>query len=131
MAVTWKKVLLDGDAAVPSDAAPANVGITAAAGVGAACSRDDHVHDTAAGFIDSATKFGAGVVDTTALGVAAVTSPKIAVLSALLDFGGYQAKDVVIHTVANAAALAALTPVVGKIAWQTDTLHPYVCTVAV
>ena len=131
MAVVWKKVLLEGDAASPSDNAPANVGTTAAAGTGTACSRDDHVHDTAPGFIDAADKFAAGVVDTAALGAAAVTSAKIAQLTAALDFGGQQAQDVVIHTVADATALAALTPVVGKLAWQTDELHPYVCTSAV
>jgi len=140
MAVTWKKILLDGDAATPSDNAPQAVGTTAAAGTGAACARDDHVHDTAAGFIDNADKFAAGVVDTTALGADAVDATKIAndavgsehieQLSAALDFGGQQAVDVVIHTVADAAGLAGLTPVVGKLAWQTDELHPYVCTIA-
>lgn len=42
-----------------------------------------------------------------------------------------QAIDFVLHTVANAAGLAALTPVeVGQLAWQTDVLAIYVCTVS-
>ena len=138
MAVTWKKVLLEGDAAELSDTAPSDVGTTAAAGTGTTASRVDHVHDTAAGFIDNANKFTAGVIDTAALGTDAVDGTKIAddavgsehieQLSAALDFGGQQAQDVVIHTVADNTALLALTAVVGKIAWRTDTLHPYVCT---
>ena len=43
-------------------------------------------------------------------------------------FNGQQATNLVIHNVANAAALAALTAVVGKIAFQVDTLELYVCT---
>jgi len=42
-----------------------------------------------------------------------------------------QAIDFVLHTVADAAALAALTPVeVGQLAWQTDELAIYACTVS-
>jgi hypothetical protein len=43
-------------------------------------------------------------------------------------FGGYQADNMVILEVANAAALAALTAVVGKVAMQVDTLALYICT---
>lgn len=41
---------------------------------------------------------------------------------------GQQLTDLVIHTVADATARDALTPVLGKIAWQTDTLAAYMCT---
>lgn len=51
-------------------------------------------------------------------------------MTAAFDFAGQQAEDAVIHQVADAAALAALTPVVGKIAMQTDTLAAYICTSA-
>ena len=47
-----------------------------------------------------------------------------------LDFAGNAAKDVKIHTVANNTALLALTAVVGKLAFQTDTLAAYICTSA-
>lgn len=42
--------------------------------------------------------------------------------------GGQQFTDFVIHNVADAAALAALAAVVGKLAFQVDTLDLYVCT---
>lgn len=44
--------------------------------------------------------------------------------------GGQQLQDGVVHQVANSTALNGLTPVVGKIAMQTDTLAPYICTSA-
>ena len=48
-----------------------------------------------------------------------------------LDFAENEAQDMVLHQVADAAALAALAnPTVGKIAMQTDELAVYVCTVA-
>lgn len=46
----------------------------------------------------------------------------------VVPFGGYQATNFVTHQVANAAALAALTAVVGKVAFQVDTLAFYICT---
>lgn len=83
----------------------------------------------------------AGAVDTLALGADAVTGDKVAddaigsehieQLSANLDFGGQQAQDMVLHTVADATARDALTPVVGKMVWQTDVLHPHICVSAV
>lgn len=50
--------------------------------------------------------------------------------TAAVPIDGQQLTDLVIHTVADATARDLLTPAVGKIAWQTDTLAPYVCTVA-
>ena len=48
-----------------------------------------------------------------------------------VDFNDQEATDFIIHEVADAAALAALDPVVGKFAFQVDTLSAYICTVAV
>ncbi|MFH2030836.1 MAG: hypothetical protein ABIJ40_09525 [Bacteroidota bacterium] len=49
-----------------------------------------------------------------------------------LDFAEHQALDVILHTVAdNTALLALANPVVGKIAFQTDALAAYICTVAI
>ena len=48
-----------------------------------------------------------------------------------VDMNEQQLEDVIIHTVADAAALAALTnPTIGKFAFQTDTLAAYICTAA-
>ncbi len=46
-----------------------------------------------------------------------------------VDFGAQQAHDVKLDTYATAAELTAIG-VIGQIAWATDTLHPYVCTIA-
>ena len=48
--------------------------------------------------------------------------------TAAVNFNGQQFNDMVIHTVTDQAAREALTPVVGKMVWQTDELALYVCT---
>ena len=55
---------------------------------------------------------------------------ELAVPTASVAFNGQQITDVLLHTVADATAMNALTPLVGKIVWRTDTLHPYICTSA-
>ncbi|GAI45419.1 unnamed protein product, partial [marine sediment metagenome] len=50
--------------------------------------------------------------------------------TAAVPFDGQQATDLVIHTVADDAGKSGLTPLVGKICWQTDELALYMCTVA-
>jgi hypothetical protein len=47
-----------------------------------------------------------------------------------LDFGGNEAKQMVLEVVADDTAQAALTPVVGMMIWRTDLGAPNVCTVA-
>ena len=47
-----------------------------------------------------------------------------------VPINGQQLTDHVIHTVANETARLALTPVVGKLAFQSDVLAPYICTAA-
>jgi hypothetical protein len=44
------------------------------------------------------------------------------------DLAGYQLTNQVIHTVANSTARDGLTAVLGKLAFQTDTLAAYICT---
>lgn len=44
------------------------------------------------------------------------------------DLAGFQFLNQVLHTVANASARDGLTPVLGKIAFQSDTLAAYLCT---
>ena len=48
---------------------------------------------------------------------------------AAVGFAGQQATDLIVHSVANAAARP--TPVVAKICHQQDDTHLYLCTVAV
>jgi len=47
-----------------------------------------------------------------------------------IAINGQEIQNAIIHQVADSTALNVLTPVVGKIAMQIDTLTPYVCTVA-
>lgn len=168
MAVEWKRILLEGDAATLTTSDPSDVGVTAGSGTSLEAARADHVHDTAAGFIDNANKFTTGVVDSAAIGSDAivnshiatgavesaeigsdailsshistaavdsaaigsdqVTSSHIAQLTETLDFNDNQAQDMVFHTVANATTRDALSAVLGKVVWQSDTLHAYICT---
>lgn len=66
-----------GNVATLTSTAPTDVGTTAAVGDGSEAARDNHVHDTAAGFIDNADKFASGVVDAAAIGSAAVAKEEI------------------------------------------------------
>jgi hypothetical protein len=50
--------------------------------------------------------------------------------TASVAFDGQQATNLVVHTVADATARVSLTPVVGKLVFQTDELALYLCTVA-
>lgn len=52
-------------------------------------------------------------------------------MTGALDFAEQQAKDMIIHTVADATARDALAnPTIGKPVFQVDTLGVYVCTAA-
>lgn len=66
-----------GAVATLTSSAPEDVGITAAVGDGSDAARDNHVHDTATGFIDNANKFASGVVDSAAIGSNAVQKEEI------------------------------------------------------
>jgi len=140
MAVEWKKILLDGDtttemslAKVSSDdTTPGYLNGKLIAGTaidltegtpGGNETLEIKVED---GGIDT-TQLAADAVDGTKLADDAVGSEHIEQLDAALDFGGQQAQDMVLHIVADNAAKAELTPVVGKMVWQTDTAHPYIC----
>ena len=47
-----------------------------------------------------------------------------------VPFNGQQGTDFVVHTVATSAAITGLTPVPGKLAWNTADLDMWVCSVA-
>jgi hypothetical protein len=50
--------------------------------------------------------------------------------TAAVEFDGQQIQNPVLHTVADETARLVLTPVVGKICWQTDVGAPWLCTSA-
>jgi len=119
-----------------------------AEGVAESLARSDHAHaivhditDNSLVTVDGTTNIPAdndiGVF--TALGLEGQTPAEVAatmalddigVPDALVDFNDQQAIDLVSHNVADAAALAALDAVIGKMAFQVDELAFYGCTVA-
>jgi hypothetical protein len=130
-------------------AAPAELASVQAAGAGSSHSfaRADHAHQIQESFADNhiVTVNAADVASNDIArfsatgGLNGMTYAELAAVMALDDIGnpdaavkfnGQQASNFIIHQVADAAALAALTPVVGKLAMQVDTLAAYICTVA-
>jgi hypothetical protein len=102
---SWKALF---DATAPTTVAESAV---ASAGVAVVAARRDHTHGAPATWAPSAHALNAH-----------------SNAAAAVPFAGQQAQNMVLHNVADAAALAALTAVVGKVAFQVDTLSMYVCT---
>jgi len=138
MPEVWKKVLLEGDAAVLSDTAPVDVTKSAASeGTASEASRQDHKHDistTTPGTIAENATPAEGTSTSLARadhthGSPASWTPAAHKLNThsnpdgAVAFAGQQATDLVLH---NAAANP--TAVLGKIYFKTGDLHPYVCT---
>ena len=101
---SWKALF---DATAPTTIAP---GDTATAGTAVVAARRDHLHTAPATYPPAAHALSAH-----------------SNAAAVVPFAGQQATDFVLHAVANAAGLAGLTGVVGKMAWQTDVLAVYLC----
>lgn len=125
MAVTWKKLAYEDDVVLKSVAttkgdllAASGAGVITRLGVGAngKVLMADSGETTGIKWGDAATG------DFKADGTVPMTGD--------LDFAGNDAKDMVIHTVADTDARDALTPVVGKMVWVTADLAPHVCTSA-
>ena len=135
--MAWKKVLLEGDAAVLSDTAPVNVTkAAAAAGTATTASRQDHKHD-----ITTAVPGNIAAGDTAAEGAAtsiarsdhkhgspATYPPSSHALSghtaavANIDLAEYEATALALQ---NAATNPATTKA-GRICFNTGDNHPYV-----
>lgn len=123
----WKKVLLEGDAAVLSSTAPVNVSHAAAsAGTATEAARQDHKHGIDAGVVgDIKAVNGAAAALGTAVGVSHVDHVHpLGPLVANLDFAQNQALQLVIHGTASAPG----TAVVGQLYYNTTDSHPYVYT---
>ena len=123
--MAWKKVLLEGDAAVLSDADPVNVDFNAAAeGTATEASRQDHKHD-----LPDATTGDLVPVDGTAEAVGTSNTVSrgdhrhaLGPLVADLDF----AKNNAIGLALENQSTAPSSPAVGQIYFDTDDGHPYV-----
>src|SRR3989304_4819496 len=105
-----------GDVATLSANAPADVGTAASAGAGTAASKDDHVHDTATGFIDNANKFASGVVDAAAIASNAVQASEI----------DETATDIAFSQIILTAKTSGTGTTAGTVHYDSDDSHPYV-----
>jgi len=123
--MAWKKVLLEGDAAVLSDTAPANVDhAVASAGLATDASRRDHKHDLSEGVVGT-IKAVDGTSATLGTDNAVPHLDHIHPLGPLvanLDFNKKQANNLVF----DVQATAPLTPVDGQVYYSSVDKHPYV-----
>ena len=104
---SWKALW---DTTVPTTIAPSDA---AAVGSATTAARRDHKHAAPATFPATAHALSAHTAG-----------------AAAISMGGFEITNLTLHQVADATALAALTGVVGKIAYQIDTGAAYICTVA-
>ena len=102
---SWKALF---DSTVPGTIA---AGASAAAGTATVAARRDHTHGAPSTWAPSSHALSAHTA-----------------AAANISMAGYQLTDFVVHKVADATARTALTAVVGKIAFQVDTLALYICT---
>lgn len=127
--MSWKRILLDGDAAVLSNTAPVDVDfLVAAAGVATDASRRDHKHDVPEALVGdlAAVDGGAAAVGTANKFVRADHKHALGPLVADLDFGRNNAIKMLLDVVGTHDA----TPVEGEIDFLTTDDHPYVYVVA-
>ena len=116
----WKKILLEGDAAVLTNTAPSDIGTSADAGSSSEAARADHVHKIGSGAINSSSMFASGVIDTAAIGDSQVTTSKINI-DADLSFNNHEADDLLLDTAGTSA-----TGATAKVVFNTGDSHPYV-----
>ena len=127
--MAWKKILLEGDAAVLSNIAPVDVDFNAAsAGVATEAARQDHKHDLAEGVVGNIAAVDGS---TAALGTNAAVAHvdhvhPLGPLVAALDFNSQQAKSLVLEAVATPPDPGAETE--GQVYFDTTVgdKHPYV-----
>ena len=123
--MVFKKILLEGDAAVLSDTAPADTDFAVAdKGVATDASRRDHKHDLNEGVIGTLK-----AVDGTAKALGTDNAVAhldhihaLGPLVANLDFNKKQATAMVLDVQASAPG----TPVVGQVYMNSVDSHPYV-----
>ncbi len=122
--MAYKKVLLEGDSAVLSDVAPFDVDFgPASAGVAATASRQDHKHDVPEALVGDLASVDGGAA---AVGVAnkfvrADHKHPLGTLVANMDFGGFQAINLLLEKLA-----ANPTEAAARIYFNTVDLHPYI-----
>jgi hypothetical protein len=126
MAVEWKTLAYKDEVVLEADYTAKGV-IIAGSGVGAATALEvgTNTHVLTA---DSTEPTG---MKWAAVGGGDFMADGSVPMTGDLDFAGNQAKDAVIHTVADETAETGLTAVVGKFAYRSDLAAPRVCVSAV
>lgn len=123
--MSWKKILLEGDAAVLSDVAPVDVDHAAAsAGTATTAARQDHKHDLnegVVGTIKAVDGSSAALGTDNAVPHLDHVHP-LGPLVANLNFNKKQATSMVLDVQASAPA----SPVDGQIYYNSTDDHPYV-----
>jgi hypothetical protein len=123
--VSWKKILLEGDAAVLSNTAPVDVDFNAAsAGTATEAARQDHKHDVPEASVGdlAAVDGGAAAVGTANKFVRADHKHALGPLVANLDFAKHNATAMALDVQSTAPS----SPVDGQIYFNTTDDHPYV-----
>jgi hypothetical protein len=123
--MVFKKILLEGDAAVLSDTAPVDVDFNAAsAGTATEASRQDHKHDVPEASVGdlAAVDGGAAAIGSANKFVRADHKHALGPLVANLDFAKKQATAMALDVQATAPG----TPVTGQIYFNSADSHPYV-----
>ena len=127
--MTWKQILLEGDAAVLSDTAPSDVDFNAAsAGVATSASRQDHKHDVPEALVGDLVAIDGGAADigTANKFVRADHKHPLGPLAADLDCNQKQLVGQVMHSATTAPNSG--TEVEGQVYYNSDVAdkHPYI-----
>ena len=123
--MSFKRILLEGDAAVLSTTVPVNVDFSAAsAGVATEASKQDHKHPVPEALVGDlvAVDGGAADVGTADKFVRADHKHALGSLAANLDFNKKQATAMALDVQASAPG----TPVEGQAYFNSADKHPYV-----
>ncbi len=123
----WKKLLLEGDAAVLSDSAPVDVDFAAAsAGVGTTASRYDHKHSVPEALVSdlAAVDGGAAAIGSANRFVRADHKHALGPLVADLNFNEHEADAMALQNLT--AADAVVTTKLGRVYFDPLDRHPYI-----
>lgn len=124
--MSWKKILLEGDAAVLSDNPPVDVDFTtASAGTATEASRQDHKHSVPAATVADIAAVDGGPASAGTLNkfVRADHKHPLGPLVANLDFDTRQALSLALE---NVSTLPTTKLVNGRIVYLTTDKHPYI-----
>lgn len=123
--MAWKKILVEGDAAVLSDTVPIDIDFSvASAGVATQASRQDHKHDVPEALVGDLAPVDGGdaAIGTANKFVRADHKHALGALQTNLDFNQNQADNMVLDVETTAPS----TPTDGQIYYNSTDKHPYV-----